>query len=174
MRITQKRLDFDVLEGVTITIQSRAVTITGPRGKVSLSFKHIPVDIYFLEGSDERKIVVERWFTAGKATAALRTVVSHICNAQTGVTKGFLYKMRFVYSHFPINVAITNAATRVEIRNFLGEKVIRVVECLKGARHRLARRGGLWRPGPLTRVQPNTAGALAVDGSSAAVRRNAG
>ena len=40
--------------------------------------------------------------------------------------------MRFVYAHFPINVAITNKDTRVEIRNFLGEKVVRVVDAHKG------------------------------------------
>ena len=38
--------------------------------------------------------------------------------------------MRFVYAHFPINVAITNNAKKVEIRNFLGEKVVRVVDAL--------------------------------------------
>merc|ERR1712066_884450 len=53
-------------------------------------------------------------------------------NAVIGVTKGYLYKMRFVYAHFPINVSITNKDKRVEIRNFLGEKVVRVVDAIGG------------------------------------------
>lgn len=54
----------------------------------------------------------------------------------TGVTKGFKYKMRFCYAHFPINVAGSKDATGkkdvVEIRNFLGEKKVRKVELLEG------------------------------------------
>jgi large subunit ribosomal protein L9e len=42
--------------------------------------------------------------------------------------------MRFVYAHFPINVAITKGDTRVEIRNFLGEKVVRVVDANDGCK----------------------------------------
>ena len=38
--------------------------------------------------------------------------------------------MRFVYSHFPINVTVTNKDSKVEIRNFLGEKVVRVVDAI--------------------------------------------
>merc|ERR1719267_333797 len=75
---------------------------------------------------------MERWFTSGKANASIRTCTSHITNMFIGVTKGYQYKMRFVYAHFPINVAITNKDTRVEIRNFLGERVIRVVDALPG------------------------------------------
>ena len=119
---------------MTFAIKSRAVKVTGPRGSLELSFKHMPIDIFFEEGSDERKVVVEKWFTGGKATASIRTCVSHMENAMTGVTKGFEYKMRFVYSHFPINVSITNGAKRVEIRNFLGERVIRVVDGLPGVK----------------------------------------
>ena len=40
--------------------------------------------------------------------------------------------MRLVYAHFPINVAVVNKDTRVEIRNFLGEKVVRVVDAKEG------------------------------------------
>jgi large subunit ribosomal protein L9e len=52
----------------------------------------------------------------------------------TGVTKGFKYKMRFCYAHFPINVAAVKKDDKevIEIRNFLGEKNVRRVNLLEG------------------------------------------
>ena len=50
----------------------------------------------------------------------------------TGVTRGYRYKMRFVYAHFPINVAINKDGTKVEVRNFLGEKRVRHIDMLEG------------------------------------------
>ena len=44
-----------------------------------------------------------------------------------GVTKGFKYKMRYVYAHFPITGVINKDGHQLEIRNFLGEKRRRVV-----------------------------------------------
>jgi large subunit ribosomal protein L9e len=38
--------------------------------------------------------------------ATLRTVRTIINNLIIGVTKGYKYKMRYVYAHFPINVNI--------------------------------------------------------------------
>jgi len=49
-----------------------------------------------------------------------------------GVTKGFEYKMRFVYAHFPINCAITDDKKEIKINNFLGEKIVRKVKMLGG------------------------------------------
>ena len=53
-------------------------------------------------------------------------------NMIKGVTKGFEYKMRLVYAHFPINANITEEGTIIEIRNFLGEKRVRIVKMLPG------------------------------------------
>merc|ERR1712006_76020 len=64
--------------------------------------------------------------------AAVRTVCSHIENMFKGVLKGFEYKMRAVYAHFPISCAITEGGTLIEVRNFLGEKFIRRVRMHDG------------------------------------------
>jgi large subunit ribosomal protein L9e len=85
------------------------------------------------DGDDEVNkdfIKVDLWFATRKQLACVRTICSHIENLFVGVTKGFLYKMRFVYSHFPINVTL--AGDTVEIRNFLGEKRVRKVVLIPG------------------------------------------
>ena len=51
-----------------------------------------------------------------------------------GVTKRFRYTLRLVYAHFPITASITNGGKRVEIKNFLGEKVIRTIDMLGDAK----------------------------------------
>ena len=82
------------------------------------------------EEGDKSSVRVDLWFAHRKQLACVRTVVSHIDNMIVGVTRGFTYKMRFVYSHFPINVSLNG--NTVEIRNFLGEKRVRKVELLEG------------------------------------------
>merc|ERR1719490_53231 len=62
------------------------------------------------------------------------TVCSHIKNLCNGVTKGYKYKMRAVYAHFPINCAISEGGTLVEVRNFLGEKFVRRVRMHDGVK----------------------------------------
>ena len=56
-------------------------------------------------------------------------------NLFKGVTYGFQYKMRLVYAHFPINANIEEDGKLIEIRNFLGEKRVRIVRMLAGDIH---------------------------------------
>ena len=99
-------------------------------------FKHISMDCRVVEKEDEETgektnaVQVDLWFANRKQLACVRTVCSHVDNMITGVTRGFCYKMRFVYSHFPINVTLSGNI--VEIRNFLGEKRVRKVKLMPG------------------------------------------
>ncbi|KAF0270614.1 hypothetical protein FOG48_00307 [Hanseniaspora uvarum] len=69
-----------------------------------------------------------------KHVAALRTVKSLVSNMITGVTKGYKYKMRYVYAHFPINVNVVekDGEKYIEIRNYLGDKKVRLVKIREG------------------------------------------
>ncbi|CAE7307300.1 unnamed protein product [Symbiodinium sp. KB8] len=65
------------------------------------------------------------YFAKSKQCSMLNSVCSHISNLFEGVAQKFEYKMHLVYAHFPINANIINGGKTMEIRNFLGEKVVR-------------------------------------------------
>ncbi|XP_044748156.1 60S ribosomal protein L9 [Coccinella septempunctata] len=116
-------------KGITVSAKSRVVTVTGPRGVLKRSFKHLALDIRMI---NPRLLKVEKWFGTRKELASVRTVCSHVENMLKGVTKGYQYKMRAVYAHFPINCVTIENDTVIEIRNFLGEKFIRRVKMAPG------------------------------------------
>jgi len=90
--------------------------------------------MYLIEEDGSKKLQVDCHFGKRKALAAIRTCISHVQNLIVGVTKGYEYKMRLVYAHFPININIDGKGDKVEIRNFLGEKRVRVVNMLAGVK----------------------------------------
>ncbi|XP_059434753.1 large ribosomal subunit protein uL6-like [Corylus avellana] len=134
----------DIPDGVNIKVHAKIVEVEGPRGKLTRNFKHLQLDFQLItdEETGKRKLKVEAWFGSRKTSAAIRTALSHVENLITGVTKGYRYKMRFVYAHFPINASITNGNKAIEIRNFLGEK--KVPFWLFSIRFALFRGFGMW------------------------------
>src|SRR5699024_9535962 len=101
-----------------------------PRGTLKRDFGYITFDFY--AQNDGTEVVVESWMGNRRKNSSVRTVASHIKNMITGVTQGYLFKMRFVYNHFPVNASINDAKDVIEIRNFLGEKRVRVVQMKDG------------------------------------------
>ncbi|PNW74495.1 hypothetical protein CHLRE_12g494050v5 [Chlamydomonas reinhardtii] len=130
-----------VPSGISIEVKGRAVRVKGPRGTLTRDFKHLAVDMFLTEEDGQKVLKVDCHFGKKKRLASIRTVCSHVKNMFTGVTKGFEYKMRLVYAHFPININIENQGKKVEIRNFLGEKRVRVVNMLDGVK--IARSDGV-------------------------------
>merc|ERR1712156_446459 len=115
MKVINTNQSVTIPEDVDASVKSRVVTVKGPRGTLIKSFKHLAVDISM---PDKKTVRVEKWF-------------SNLCK---GVTQGYKYKMRAVYAHFPINCAISEGGTLVEVRNFLGEKYTRRVRMREGVK----------------------------------------
>ncbi|KAK3708875.1 60S ribosomal protein L9B [Vermiconidia calcicola] len=128
MRYIHSKEELEIPEGVKVHIKTRIVTVEGPRGKLTKNLGHIAVSF-----SHPKKNIlqIELHHGSRKNVATIRTVRSLINNLIIGVTKGFKYKMRYVYAHFPINVNLDKMQEtglwEVEIRNFLGEKIVRRV-----------------------------------------------
>jgi large subunit ribosomal protein L9e len=115
----------DIPDGVSIKVNAKVIEVEGPRGKLVRDFKHLNLDFDLItDENGKKKLKIDAWFGSRKTSAAIRTALSHVENLIRGVTKGFRYKMRFVYAHFPINASITNDNKSIEIRNFLGEKKV--------------------------------------------------
>jgi large subunit ribosomal protein L9e len=107
--------------GVTVTVQNRVVVVKGPRGELTKNLRHATLDIRVKNNGT--KVVVSRWFGKKPDIACINTCKAAIRNMINGVVKGFRFKLRFAYAHFPINVSCDGQT--VEIRNFLGEKRVR-------------------------------------------------
>jgi large subunit ribosomal protein L6 len=116
MRAIETIATVEIPEGVEGILEVRTVTIKGKKGELIRDFSHVPVQIQ-LEGN---KVTVQASWPRKKETALVGTIRSHIENMIKGVTKGFTYKMKIVFSHFPITVKVKGNLLSIE--NFTGER----------------------------------------------------
>jgi len=119
-----------VPKGISITIKNRIVEVKGKHGTLRRDFTHLPLELWLAKSNQE--VRARMYFAKSKQISCLRSCCSHIRNLFDGVEKKYRYTMRMVYAHFPINANITNGGKTIEIRNFLGEKMVRVVDMLDG------------------------------------------
>ncbi|MDV3103067.1 50S ribosomal protein L6 [Thermococcus waiotapuensis] len=120
------REEIEIPEGVEVAVEGNTVKVKGPKGELERELKYPGVQIFTENG----KVVVYKEFPRKKDVAIARTFRAHIANMIKGVTEGFTYKLKVVYSHFPITVKVQG--DEVIIENFLGEKSPRRAKILPG------------------------------------------
>jgi large subunit ribosomal protein L6 len=76
----------------------------------------------------EGEISVETTWPRKKEASTVGTVHSHINNMIKGVTKGFTYKLKVVFAHFPITVKVKDDTVIIE--NFTGERSPRTAKIM--------------------------------------------
>jgi large subunit ribosomal protein L6 len=106
----------EIPDGVQAAVQGRTVSVKGPKGQQSRTF---PVS-HILIAKEGNSITLTAELPRRKDSALLGTFRGHIRNMVTGVTSGFVYKMKIVYSHFPVKAAAKGEIFQID--NFLGEK----------------------------------------------------
>jgi len=108
--------DIEVPENVQVTLAGGVVKVKGPQGEVSKKLHHPRVKLEKKSGH----VIISSEFPRKREKALVGTYGAHIRNMIVGVTKGFEYKMKIVYAHFPIKASVK--ANEFVIENFLGEK----------------------------------------------------
>lgn len=106
----------EVPKGVTVTLEGRKITVKGPKGTLAREFPVSRIKMAQEQGG----IVLTCDLPKKKEYALQGTIRAHIQNMLWGVTQGFEYKMKIVYSHFPIKTSVKGSTFVIE--NFLGEK----------------------------------------------------
>jgi large subunit ribosomal protein L6 len=124
MRLPEISKIIQVPDGVEVTIEGRKVTVKGAKGTLTRDFSHVSIS---LEGNGETVRVWAEW-PRKKEAALVGTIYSHIQNMITGVEKGFSYKLKIVFSHFPMSVKVQGKT--VVIENFTGERRGRKVKII--------------------------------------------
>ncbi|MCD6402879.1 MAG: 50S ribosomal protein L6 [Candidatus Aenigmarchaeota archaeon] len=117
--------EIEIPEGVSVHVDGKKVIVEGEKGRLERTFKYF-WDIK-IEKTDN-KVVISSPEDRRKVKAMVGTIAAHIRNMIKGVTKGFTYRMKIVYTHFPITVKVDG--DRVVIQNFLGERTNRIAKIM--------------------------------------------
>ncbi len=113
-------------EGVQVKIQGDQVVVAAKGATLQRMLAHPRVGLA-VEG-DEVKVRCE--YPDRRDGALVGTFAAHIRNMILGVTEGFTYEMKIVYSHFPVKATVKGEEFVIE--NFLGEKFPRKAK-IRGA-----------------------------------------
>lgn len=124
MRLPEISRTIPIPEDVVINIDGHKVTVRGAKGTLTRDFSHAAVSME----TDGKNVRISAQWPRKKESSLVGTIESHIRNMITGVTKGYTYKLKIVFSHFPITVKVQGRAVMVE--NFTGERRARKANIL--------------------------------------------
>jgi len=105
-----------VPDDVEVSLEGKKFTVKGPKGTLVRDFSFAPISIEL----NSKTICIRAEWPRKREASLVGTLRSHIQNMITGVRKGFTYKVKIVFSHFPISVKLKGKTVLIE--NFTGER----------------------------------------------------
>ncbi len=116
----------EIPPGVDVTLEGSVLTVSGPKGTLVRDMRFPQIDLTVGDG----EVVVSTASDKKRILAMTGTLEAHVKNMTRGVVDGYEYRMKVVYSHFPIQLKLQG--NRLEINNFLGEKQSRTAKIIEG------------------------------------------
>jgi large subunit ribosomal protein L6 len=119
----QYREEIDIPSEVTVDANNYVITIKGPLGQIIKDYS--PNKLFLSKNAyrifvENSKVIVETYIKGKRGLSLCRTLASKIRNSIKGVMKGYTYKLKIIYSHFPVNIKVKD--DKVFIENFIGER----------------------------------------------------
>lgn len=105
---------------VKVTKEGNVIAVKGKLGTVKKDFTKLPATIT-VEGN---KVTIKPYGKRKHDLAVTNTARSIIASMIKGVEKGYTYKLKVIFAHFPISVKVKGKQVHVE--NFFGERAARV------------------------------------------------
>ncbi len=112
--------------GVRVLLEGTTLRVTGPKGQLERSVRFPQLTVT----CDGKEVTIATDSKRKEIVSMVGTFEAHIKNMCKGVLDGFEYRMKVVYSHFPIQLKLQGQ--RLEINNFLGEKKARYAQIEEG------------------------------------------
>lgn len=116
---TKEKAEVSIPENVNIVKRGHIVVVTGRKGTISKDIHKLPAAITVTD----RTVTIEPEGKRKSDLAITNTAKSIIANMFKGVEKGYVYKLKIVFAHFPISVRVKGREIHVE--NFFGERSAR-------------------------------------------------
>ena len=121
------RIEVALPEGVAASVAGNILTIKGPKGEVARELKQKNVSVKV----DGQKIILETKRFTKKDKKMAYSLTAHAKNMIKGTTQTHEYILKICAGHFPMTVAV--ADNKLSVKNFLGEKIPRVLPLKEGA-----------------------------------------
>lgn len=110
----------EIPKDANIEINGNEIVVKGKLGSIKKNVATESVEIK----KEGNTITINPKGARRKSKAMAGTISSHIDNMFIGVTKGWTYRLKILYLHFPMTVKAEKG--KVVISNFLGERTPRI------------------------------------------------
>jgi large subunit ribosomal protein L6 len=123
-----KAVTIQIPDKVDLKLEGRKISVKGPKGELTRDFSRLPINFSL----SDKTLTIEVNWPKKKLISLIGTIGALINNMIKGVQKGYTYKLKVVYAHFPITVKVQRDS--VIIQNFSGERYSRIAKIVEGTK----------------------------------------